>query len=179
VCCIRQIKDTVTLDYGDTMIFEVEGDITLSGANAVAHVVAPNDEFKTGFAHSLRESWPALYKDFRHYCRQEHPKTGEVWAWKGAGSATIYNLMVQEAATGHSSHPGKATVPALNKALGELRQLCDKEKFKTLAMTRLATGVGGLEWNEVQPLIEKHFKDSSMRVYVYKTYRPKVKAVED
>jgi len=161
------------------MIIEVEGDISYSKADAVAHVVAPNDEFKTGFAYTLKESWPALYKDFRHYCRQEHPKTGEVWGWKGAGSFAIYNLMVQEEATGHSSHPGKATLPALNKALSELKKLCDKEKYRTLAITRLATGVGGLEWNDVKPLIDKHFKDSDLRVYLYKTYRPKVKAIED
>lgn len=161
------------------MIIEVEGDITLSGANAVAHVVAPNDEFKTGFAHSLKESWPALYKDFRHFCRQEHPKAGEVWGWKGAGSSTVYSLMVQEPAEGHSSHPGKASLPALNKALGELRKLCDKEKFTTLAMTRLATGVGGLDWDDVKPLVDKYFQNSDMRVYVYQTYRPKVKAIED
>jgi len=161
------------------MIIEVEGDIHLSSANAIAHVVAPNDEFKSGFAHALRESWPALYKDFRHFCRQEHPKPGEVWGWKGVGSSTIYSLMAQEAAESHNSHPGKASLPALNKALGELKSLCDKERYKTLALTRLATGVGGLEWKDVKPLIDKHFKESDIRVYVYKTYRPKVKALED
>jgi O-acetyl-ADP-ribose deacetylase (regulator of RNase III) len=161
------------------MIIEVEGDINLSSANAIAHVVAPNDEFKSGFAHSLRESWPALYKDFRHYCRQEHPKPGAVWGWKGAESSTIYSLMAQEAAEGHNSHPGKASLPSLNKALSELKHLCETEHYKTLALTRLATGVGGLEWKDVKPMIDKHFKDSNIRVYVYKVYRPKVKAVED
>lgn len=161
------------------MIIEVEGDVLHTGAKAIAHVVAPNDDFHSGFALALRERWPALYKDFRHHCRQDHPKAGAVWAWKGAGTAVIYNLMAQDAAYGQGAHPGKASLPALNKALGELRQACDKEKHQTLALTRLATGVGGLEWNDVRPLIDKHFGDSATRVYVYTSYRPNAKAVED
>ena len=70
---------------GVAMIIEVEGDINLSSANAIAHVVAPNDEFKSGFAYSLRESWPALYKDFRHFCRQ--PVGHQHWRWIPGGSA--------------------------------------------------------------------------------------------
>lgn len=52
------------------MIYEVSGDILLSDA-------APNDNFATGLALSLREHWPALYKDFRNYCHIYHPKAGE------------------------------------------------------------------------------------------------------
>ena len=44
------------------MIYEVSGDILLSEARAIAHGVAPNDNFATGLALSLREHWPALYK---------------------------------------------------------------------------------------------------------------------
>ena len=63
------------------MIKEVQGDILLSGADAVAHGIAPNDNFHQGLALSLRESWPAMYKDFRHYCHVQHPKEGTTWAW--------------------------------------------------------------------------------------------------
>ena len=63
------------------MIYEVSGDILLSEARAIAHGVAPNDNFATGLALSLREHWPALYKDFRNYCHIYHPKAGEQWTW--------------------------------------------------------------------------------------------------
>ena len=36
------------------MIHEVEGDILLSSAHAIAHGVAPNDDFRSGLAHALR-----------------------------------------------------------------------------------------------------------------------------
>ena len=50
------------------MIYEVSGDILPSEARAIAHGVVPNDNFATGLALSLREHWPALYKDFHNYC---------------------------------------------------------------------------------------------------------------
>ena len=61
------------------MITEVQGDILLSKAAAIAHGVAPNDHFDSGLALSLRERWPAMVKDFRHYCQTSHPKSGEIW----------------------------------------------------------------------------------------------------
>ena len=56
------------------MIQYVSGDILLTEAEGIAHGVAPNDDFKQGLALSLRERWPAMYKDFRHFCHTQHPK---------------------------------------------------------------------------------------------------------
>ncbi len=67
------------------MIHEVAGDILLTKAQAVAHGVAPNDHFDSGLALALRENWPAMAKDFRHYAHQTHPKPGELWVWGGVG----------------------------------------------------------------------------------------------
>lgn len=54
------------------MLYEVEGDILLTEAQAIGHGVAPNDDFKQGLALSLREGHPELYKDFRHEMHQKH-----------------------------------------------------------------------------------------------------------
>jgi O-acetyl-ADP-ribose deacetylase (regulator of RNase III) len=161
------------------MIIEVAGDLLLSKASAVAHCVAPNDDFHTGLALALRQRWPAMYKAFRHYCRLEHPGPGGIWAWKGPGTGVIYSLMAQQAAYEQGARPGKATTEALGKALAELRKACDREQHPTLALSRLATGVGGLEWLDVKPLIERHFADGPTRVYVYTTYHAGVAAIED
>lgn len=92
------------------MIREVSGDILLSSAQAIAHGVAPNDHFDSGLALALREKWPAMAKDFRHYAHQSHPKPGEIWLWGGVGSARIFNLITQEGEHTHGSRPGQATL---------------------------------------------------------------------
>jgi O-acetyl-ADP-ribose deacetylase (regulator of RNase III) len=48
--------------------------------------------------------------------------------------------------------------------------LIEKENFTSIALPRLATGVGGLNWEEVKPLISKHLGDLKLPIYVYTTY---------
>lgn len=160
------------------MIKEVTGDILLTKAQTIAHGIAPNDHFNSGLALSLREQWPALYQDFRHYCHGTHPKTGSAWLWGGTAGKRIVSLFTQEAPDGHHSAPGKANSHNVNQALRALRQLIEAEGLTSVALPRLATGVGGLDWAEVWPLIQKHLGDLPLPIYVYTSYRKGVQAEE-
>ncbi len=161
------------------MIHEVSGDILLSDAVAIAHGVAPNDNFAQGLALSLREQWPALYKDFRHYCQSSHPKSGELWAWPAPNGKRIISLFTQDAAySHHGAKPGKAGTDHVNHALRALKLYIEKEKIESVALPRLATGVGGLSWQEVHPLIVKHLADLPGLVILYTTFHKGEKAAE-
>lgn len=160
------------------MLQEVTGDILLTQAQLIAHGVAPNDHFESGLARALRERWPAMVKDFRHYYHVAHPKPGEVWIWGGAEGVRIANLMTQEPAVGDHGHPGRATEANVNHALRSLRHEIEKNGFTSVALPRLATGVGGLDWAEVRPLIHHHLGDLKIPVFVYSGYKPGVKANE-
>jgi O-acetyl-ADP-ribose deacetylase (regulator of RNase III) len=159
------------------MIHEVSGDILLSKANAIVHGVAPGDHMDTGLALALREQWPAMHKDFRHHCHQSNPAAGEVWAWGAAGGVRIVALFTQEPA-GRGGHPGPAHEEYVNKALRNLKKLVEKEGYTSLALPRVGTGVGGLDWSDVKPLIEHHLAALTIPVYVYSDYRPGVAAKE-
>lgn len=164
-------------------IYDVEGDILLSNAEVLAHGVAPGDHFDSGLALALRERFPALAKDFRHYCRLDHPKAGGIWAWSGVAengdTARIINLLTQEPAENAvSGHPGKATVENVGHALRALARHLSEEGLSSLALPRLATGVGGLDWADVKPLVERHLADVDASVYVYTVYRKGQKAAE-
>ena len=160
------------------MIKEVSGDILLTTAQAIAHGIAPNDDFHQGLALSLREQWPSLYKDFRHYCKTTHPESGAVWLWTGADGRRIVNLLTQEGSYSPGGSPGAASLKYVRHALQNLRELAKKEDFKSIALPRLATGVGRLDWKDVLPLIKENLGDLGIPVYVYSTYHKGVKAQE-
>ncbi len=160
------------------MIKEVTGDILLTETQAIAHGVAPNDHFDNGLALSLRKNYPAMAKDFRHYCRLEHPNPGKVWMWGGVGGVRIFNLLTQEPAKGSKGHPGKATLHNVNNALKELAKMVTEENITSLALPRLATGVGGLDWEKVSPLIYERLSDLDIPIYLYTVYAKDVKAEE-
>jgi O-acetyl-ADP-ribose deacetylase (regulator of RNase III) len=159
------------------MIFPVTGDILLTKAEAVAHGIAPNDTFEQGLAHALREKWPMMHKDYRHYAHQSHPKPGEIWEWGGFGTR-IFNLLTQDGSFDHGAKPGRATLANVNHCLRRLRHAVEKQQIKSLALPRLATGIGGLNWDEVFPLIEKQLGDLPTSIYVYTTYHPGMQAKE-
>jgi len=162
------------------MIREVSGDILLSHAQAIAHGVAPDDHFENGLALALREQWPALAKDFRHYCHTHHPKPGSAWTWVNAKGQRIVNLLTQEPPPSAHTHgkPGRAKTEHVNHALSALRRFLDEEKIESVALPRLATGVGGLDWKDVKPLVERHLGSAASTVYVYSEYKKGVAAKE-
>jgi O-acetyl-ADP-ribose deacetylase (regulator of RNase III) len=165
------------------MLHEVTGDILKSKAAAIVHGVAPNDPFHSGLALQIRERFPAMYKDFRHYCQTNHPKPGEIWDWSGAGPqgggpVRLVALLTQEGGYEHGAKPGGANLNHVRHALKALHQWIEREKPASMAMPRLATGVGGLEWKDVQPLIQQHLGGLKMPVYLYTTYHKDMQAEE-
>jgi O-acetyl-ADP-ribose deacetylase (regulator of RNase III) len=152
------------------MLYEVAGDILLTNAQAIAHGIAPNDHFDSGLALALREAWPALAKDFRHYAHQVHPKPGEVWTWGSVGGIRIFNLLTQEGEHAAGAKPGRATLANVNHCLRRLRHELEKGEIRSLALPRIATGVGGLQWSDVKTAIEQHLGDLTIPIYVYSNY---------
>jgi O-acetyl-ADP-ribose deacetylase (regulator of RNase III) len=163
------------------MLYEVSGDILKSKAAVIAHGVAPNDPFHSGLALQLRERFPSMYRDFRHYCQTIHAKPGDIWAWAGAGPGgpvRLVALMTQEGDYTHGAKPGPATVVNVNHSLRRLQRWIEVERPSSLALPKLATGVGGLDWKDVSPLITQHLSHAGILVYVYSTYHKGVEAKE-
>lgn len=160
------------------MLHEVSGDILLSGADAIAHGVAANDPMDQGLSLALHRDYPAMHKDFHHWCHVEQRKPGGAWIWSGADGRRIVNLLTQEGGYGQGARPGKAAPKYVNDCLRALKKLIKKEGLQSIALPKLATGVGGLEWSDVQPLIQNQLADLDIPVYVYADYRPGEKAVE-
>ncbi len=153
------------------MIHQVTGDILLTGAQVIAHGVAPNDPMTQGLALALHAKYPALHKDFHHWCSQVHPKPGEAWMWGTAGGVRVVNLLTQEGGYGHGARPGAATLKHVRESLRALVRMSEAEGFSSIALPRLATGVGGLEWTDVWPVVEDRLGALTIPVYVYSTYR--------
>ena len=164
------------------MIYEVEGDILLSRAQAIAHGVAPNDPMHQGLALSLHERFPSMHKDYHHWCHNQHPRPGAIWAWSGSRGAdgtslTVINLLTQDGGY-DGDRPGKANESNIRHSLKELRKLLEAENIASVALPRLATGVGGMDWTVVRPMLETYLGDLTIPVYLYVTYHAGQQAPE-
>jgi len=72
----------------------------------------------------------------------------------------------------------KAQGVCLGLALKDLRKAIEKENLSSIALPKLATGVGGLDWNDIKPMIEKHLGDLDAKVYLYSLYKKDERANE-
>ena len=165
------------------MIRETAGDILLTRAQVIAHGIAPHDHFDTGLALALRERWPSMVRDYRHAVHAKPLAPGEIWAWAGVDAdgrtRGIVNLLTQGMlGDGKSAKPGKATLENVSRSLKALARHLRDEKVTSVALPRLATGVGGLEWSAVKPLVHQHLADLGVPVVVYEVYAKDVQADE-
>jgi O-acetyl-ADP-ribose deacetylase (regulator of RNase III) len=161
------------------MIYQVEGDILLSKAEAIAQGVCINDPMDRGLALALHTRYPTMHKDFHRWCHQHHPKAGDAWLWEDTSHPIrLINLITQEGVDEHDHRLGKATVSNVNHALRALAKIIVKEALNSIALPRLATGVGGLDWEQVWPLLENHLGDIGIPVYVYTVYHAGQQAEE-
>lgn len=160
------------------MIQQVSGDILLSQAQVIVHGVAPRDPMNQGLALSLHEKFPAMHKDFHHWCVQHHAQPGDAWMWGSTNGLRIVNLLTQEGSNGHAAHPGRATLKHVRDSLKALAKIAKKESFKSMALPRLATGVGGLEWKDVLPVIEEQLSDLNIPVVIYSEFHAGQQAEE-
>ncbi len=160
------------------MIQQVSGDILLSKAQVIAHGVAPKDPMNQGLALALHQKFPAMHKDFHHWCNQQHPQPGEAWMWGSTDGVRIVNLLTQEGSNGHAAHPGRASIKQVRDSLRALARMARQEKFTSIALPRLATGVGALPWNEVLPVIEEQLGDLGIPVVIYSEFHAGQQAQE-
>jgi O-acetyl-ADP-ribose deacetylase (regulator of RNase III) len=160
------------------MIYRVEGDILLSKAQAIAHGVGLNDPMDKGLALELHTKYPAMHKDFHRWCHMHNTKPGEAWMWGGPDNVRIINLITQEGVDSHDHRHGKATLSNVRHALNALVKIIDHERLTSVALPRLATGVGDLDWDDVWPLIDERLGGLDIPVYVYTVYHPGQAALE-
>ncbi len=160
------------------MIYPVAGDILFSKAQVLAHGVAPFDPMDHGLRLALHKRYPVMHKEFHHWCHRHNPTPGEAWLWCAGNDRCVANLLTQETLPGHAHHAGKATLSHVNHALHALERLLRKGTYTSLALPRLATGVGNQAWDDVWPLIQNRLEGLDIPVIVYIEHKPGKRAKE-
>lgn len=154
------------------MIKEVYGNILWSKADAIVQGIARNEDFSQGLAASVKEQWPAIAQDFDACCCNGELQDGDAWVWENAGGLDVVNLVIH----GESS---EASLAGLDKSLAALAGLAKEKGLKSLAVPKVGTDVGNLDWRDVKPLIEKHLGGLDIPVYLYTIFQKNIAAVEE
>lgn len=146
----------------------VRGDLFLSGAQTLGHGVNCRGKMGAGIATEFRRRFPEMFEAYREICRTGELEPGRYFLWKES-TPWVLNLATQ--ASTHGARP-----EFVRDALHAFARRCEAEGVTSLALPRLAAGLGGLAWEEVRAILEEAFAELPIPVHVYEEYLPGVQA---
>lgn len=144
------------------------GDLFLNQyhAQAFAHGCNCQGVMGAGIAIRFKQDYPAMYREYRRRCRA-NPRQfnlGDSFLWQEASKPSVFNLATQE-------YPGRyATCQAIENALISMMKQADENGITSIALPRIGSGCGGLNWGDVRMVIEKVFADWPGSLIVYEGF---------
>jgi O-acetyl-ADP-ribose deacetylase (regulator of RNase III) len=136
------------------------GDLfTVDAPPALAHGCNCAGAMGKGIAVTFKQKWPRMYQQYKALCASGQFGLGDVFAWEEGGTV-VYNLGTQR--TWRSG----AELEAVRTALARLHGMLDEAGIDKLYLPRIASGLGGLDWEAVKALIESMFASSRVHVFV-------------
>ncbi len=62
----------------------------------VAIEVSKDEHYKSPLLKSIRDNWPSMAKDYRHYCHVYHPEQGDVWVWTSPEGQKFIHFVMED-----------------------------------------------------------------------------------
>ena len=148
------------------MIYEVEGDIMLSRAQVIVNDVGVNDPMTRGLGRKLNERFPAMVEAFQAWCEETNPEPGEIWFWEATDHSQFVNLITHQG----DDDPTRIRRPekiAVNRCLRRLARMVVEERFKSMAMPKIASGDFGLDWVDVRGMMDSQLDEVLAPIFIY------------
>lgn len=151
------------------------------GADCIVNPVNTEGVMGAGLAKGIADRWPAILEPYRAHCRSGTFKPGDVWLWtvpsEGEGGAAPASsppraegldgpvrFVLCLASKGAWRHPSR-----LEWVASGLRQMSDvlraTPEIRHIAMPAVGCGRGGLDWQEVAPLVRQLVRQFPDRIW--------------
>lgn len=147
------------------MIRYVEGDILESQAEALVNTVNCVGIMGRGIALEFKEAFPENFKAYAAACKREEVQPGRMFVYE-TGELTGPRYIINFPTKVHWR--GKSHIEYIESGLEALVAEVRKRDIRSIAIPPLGTGLGGLAWTEVRPLIDRamaELPDVDVEVY--------------
>lgn len=170
---------TITIKQGD-LLRQDDVDAIVNTVNCVGVM-------GKGIALQFKNKWPANYSAYEAACKAKQVRPGTMFVFDSGGLVKP-NYIINFPTKDHWR--GKSRVEFIRDGLVDLVAQIKRLGIRSIAIPPLGCGNGGLEWDEVRPLIEQAFAvlpDVEVRLFApagapdpksmeVKTSRPKMTA---
>lgn len=139
---------------------EFTGNLFGSDATALGHGVNVDGLMGAGIAKQFAALFPTMHMNYRALCNAKLLMPGEVYVHT-TPNLTIYNIASQD-------RPGRNArldwlAEGIDAALSDTSLL----GHSALALPRIGCGIGGLSWDDVEPLLAEIEARHSTELHIY------------
>lgn len=138
------------------MIRYTTGDILKADAEGLVNTVNCVGVMGRGIALQFKRQFPANFKAYAVACERKEVRPGRMFVFD-TGELTFPRYIINFPTKRHWR--GKSRIEDIESGLAALSEEIRKRGIRSVAIPPLGSGLGGLDWSEVKPLIETAFSD--------------------
>lgn len=137
----------MTIHYLRCSIFDLEKQV-----QTLVNPVNCRGAMGKGLAKQFKERYPAMFKAYEQRCAEGKLTVGRLHVWRPgrAGVTWILNFPTKDA------WEKPSTLAIIEAGLKRLLEIYQEAEISSIAFPLLGCGEGGLDWVEVQPLMERY-----------------------
>jgi O-acetyl-ADP-ribose deacetylase (regulator of RNase III) len=146
------------------MIQFTTGNILRAEADALVNTVNCVGIMGRGIALQFKNLYPENFKSYAAACERKQVQPGKMFVFETGELSPrfIINFPTKR------HWKGKSKIEDIVAGLVDLVQVIERNSIRSIAIPALGSGLGGLDWNEVRPLIEEALKPlKEVAVLVY------------
>lgn len=142
------------------MIEYVQGDIFKSETQTIVNTVNCVGAMGAGIALEFKKQFPNMYLSYKKICDQKQLKPGLLHLYKKE-ERWILNFPTKD----HFKDP--STLEYIEKGLIKFKETYKEKGITSISFPKLGCGKGGLDFNNVKPLMEKYLNlDIKVKIYI-------------
>lgn len=134
-----------------------KGNILRADTEAIVNTVNCVGFMGRGIAAQFKRQYPANFKAYEAACKRKEVVPGRMFMFE-TGQLTNPRLIVNFPTKRHWR--GASRIEDIEAGLSALIGEVKQRGIKSIAIPPLGCGLGGLDWNDVRPLIERAFKET-------------------
>ena len=148
------------------MISESQANITDADCEGIVNTVNCVGVMGGGVAKAIREKYPWCFSPYRDACESNLLQPGGLFIVQLRVTPNIkYPQIINMATKNHWR--GKSRLEWVDRGLENLSTHLSSAKLSTIAIPRPGCGLGGLNWADVKPLIEKHLGKLECEIIIH------------
>jgi O-acetyl-ADP-ribose deacetylase (regulator of RNase III) len=135
------------------MIRSAKGDLLSADVEALVNTVNTVGVMGKGIALQFKQAFPNNFAAYKAACKHGGVKLGKMFVYSTETHCPrfIINFPTKQ------HWKGKSKISDIASGLEDLVELVKREKIRSIALPPLGCGHGGLNWDQVRPLIEEAF----------------------